>query len=567
MLLLHCLSDAHSRYSHYLAAILRLEGFADFAEADLATVDPTLLARHDLLLLPRFSPTAEQADWLEAYVVNGGKLIALMPDAHLARRFGVDPTWRTIDNGWLQPNAEDATLAGLCCEPIQIVTPALGWIVGEAATILGWATPGAQPEGKVPALVRCPLGKGEAILVSYDLAQAVARLRQGNPEHADLAYAGLDGIFRPSELFVGQMGEGQMLLPQADLHTALLARLVETLAPRPRLWYYPQASQQSVIIMTSDDDWSSLDQFEILLAGLRKRQATCTFYVVPETHLTRSLMDRWEGEGHSFSVHPALADDIRTLQVKAEPQVTQVPGMLRQNVERHQAQFGRGVQTIRQHAVRWLGYVEAARLLADLGVQMETNYISVHPFPLGYMAGSGRPLPFVDTTGEIIPVYQQPTHWTEEVLIHPGFVFSFKWSVAKALDVVGKILQRAAHEFYTPICFNSHPVSFATYSSPLIEGSWDRALAQGMTILSADAWLAWTQARNGVQIEAQDEGWLVRSNATISSLTLLFPASAKISAAQATTQEKVLWGQRYTVLELKDLSAQERRWIKRERTS
>ena len=97
------------------------------------------------------------------------------------------------------------------------------------------------------------------------------------------------------------------------------------------------------------------------------------------------------------------------------------------------------------------------------------------------------------------------------MLIHPAFVFSFKWSVAQALEVVGKILKRAAHEFYTPICFNSHPVSFATYSSPLIEGSWDLALAEGMAILSADQWLQWTQARNGVRIEAENGGWIVQS--------------------------------------------------------
>lgn len=561
MLLLHSQTDPHSRYSHYLAEILRLEGFADFVEAELATLDAAKLAAHDLIILPRLSPTSAAADLLENYLLNGGKLIALMADPHFVRRFGVTSTWRTLDNGWLQPNGQSTMLAGLCCESLQIVTATLGWHVDEEITVL--AQVGSSPEvAENPAIIHCKVGQGEAIFFAYDLAQAVARLRQGNPEHADLCYAGLDGVFRPSELFVGQLAEAQLLLPQADLHTALLARLIEKLAPRPRLWYYPQASQQSVIIMTSDDDWSTLDQFEILLAGLRKRQATCTFYVVPETNLNRALMDRWTAEGHTFSVHPALASDIRNLYTKAESQATQMVPMLRQNIERHQNEFGLGVQTIRQHAVRWLGYVQAARVLADLGVQMETNYISVAPFSLGYMAGSGRPLPFVDTTGDIIPIYQQPTHWTEEVLIHPGFVFSFKWSVAQALAVVGKILKRAAHEFYTPICFNSHPVSFATYSSPLIEGSWDLALAEGMTILSADEWLKWTKARNGVRIEAGEGGWTVTAGEAIATLTLLFPNAHNPEAEQSSIQQKILWGHPYRLLELKNLQAGETRWVR-----
>jgi len=40
MLLIHAVTDPHSTYSHYLAEILRSEGFVDFAEADLSTLDP-----------------------------------------------------------------------------------------------------------------------------------------------------------------------------------------------------------------------------------------------------------------------------------------------------------------------------------------------------------------------------------------------------------------------------------------------------------------------------------------------------------------------------------------------
>jgi hypothetical protein len=562
MLLIHAKQDAHSQYSQYLAEILRLEGFADFVEQELSTLDANTLRQHDLALLPRLALTRAQADLFYEYVVQGGCLLAFLPDAHFVRRFGLVPTWKGIDGGWLHPVAEQTLLPSLDPAPLQVVVPAVGWSLTDASgvTTLAQVATGKQLDegGAQPAIVHLRAGQGQVILYAYDLPHAIARLRQGNPEHADLSYAGLDGIYRPSELFVGQMDVEQMLTPQADVQTALLARLIETLAPRPRLWYYPTISQRSVLIMTSDDDWSTIEQFDALLAGLRQRQATCTFYVVPETKINLELIQAWEQEGHTFSVHPALEADIRSYLAKGEPQSTLVEEMLRSNVARHMAEFGRTPQTIRQHAVRWLRYVDAAHILAELGIQMECNYVAVHPFSLGYMAGSGRPLPFVDTDGQIIPCYQQPTMWTEEVLIHPRFVFSFKWSVEQALAEVDKMIAQATQRFHTPITINSHPVSFATYSSPLIEGTWDRVLAAGMAIQSADRWLAWTQARAAVRIEPGAGGWMVYSPKALATLTLIMPAFALSPSPQDAV---ALWSREYMVFTLHNLAAGERRWL------
>jgi hypothetical protein len=565
MLLIHAPHDYHSRYSHYLAEILRLEGFADFDEADIATLDAVGLARHGLVILPRLTLTRTQAELMQQYVTSGGRLLSMMPDAQFVPHFGLAPTWCGIDGGWLHLDPSQPAVQGFCAEPAQIVVPAVGWALSEQAnaTILAHMRNGkdAVVDATQPAIAWCKLGAGEAILFAYDLPHAVARLRQGNPDHADLCFSGLDGIYRPSELFVGQMDVAQMLLPQADIHTAFLARCIEMLAPRPRLWYYPEADQCSVLIMTSDDDWSTVEQFEALLAGLRQRQATCTFYIVPETKISHSLMAQWAQEGHTFSVHPALEADIRSYLAKDEPQRTLVAEMLRANVARHLAEYGDPPRTIRQHAVRWLGYVEAARVLAGLGVAMELNYVSVHPFSVGYMAGSGRALPFVDVDGALIACYQQATMWTEEVLIHPSFVFSFKWTVERALQEVDQMIERAANQFYTPIAINSHPVSFATYSSPLIEGTWDRALAAGMPILSPDRWLAWTEARAGVRLTIDAGGCTVHSPKPIDALTLLVTDGVAIEAEQRSATLVQRWGRQYTAVTLHDLHAGELRRV------
>jgi hypothetical protein len=561
MLLIHAAADPRSRYSHYLAEILRLEGFADFGEVDLSALDEALLGEHELLILPRVALSLSQMNLLVDYVQQGGHLLALLPDSHLVARLGLRPRYRGIDDGYLHVDPSQA-LHGIAHAPIQNIVPSVSWSVEDSssAAVLAWVHESAQSSesGESPAIVWAQVGKGSALLFAYDLPHAVARLRQGNPDHIDLCFAGLDGIYRPSELFVGQLPVAQMYLPQADIHTALLARAVEVLAPRPRLWYYPHAEQRSAMIMTSDDDWSTLDQFDRLLAGLRSRQAGCTFYVVPKTKLDPSLMAQWETEGHTFSVHPALeSDTVRGMPVQ-EPQRRLVRPMLEENITRHMTQFGRTPRTIRQHAVRWLGYVDAARELAALGIRMDLNYVAVSPF-LGHMCGSGRPLRFVDTDGSVIDCYQQPTHWTEECLIHPEFVFSFKWSVEKALEETGNLIQQAARTYYTPIALNSHPVSFATYSSPLIEGNWDTARAEGMPILSADAWLTWTEQRDRVRLNREAGGWSLHTPEAIDALTLLLPKELPLSTNGSEASAQRLWERDYTSITVANLSAGENR--------
>ncbi len=557
MLLFHNAGEARSRYSYYLAEIMRMEGFVDFTEEDISALDGNLLVQHDLVILPRAALSRAQIGQLVDFVQDGGRLIAFQPEPQLTEELGLRPAYRGLDAGLLHIDTSQPSVQGLCSEPVQVLTPAVAWSWDAAETISQLAVIRPTPNGTAedtPAVVSTRVGRGAAVLFAYDLPYTVARLRQGNPDHVDLCFAGLDGIYRPSELFVGQLPPEKMLIPQADLHTALLARLIEELAPRPRLWYYPQAGQTSALIMTSDDDWSTLPQFEALLDGLRRRQARCTFYVVPNTNLTRDHIEAWEAEGHTFSVHPALkADTVRTMKIE-EPQSALVGPMLAENIERYQREFGRPVRTVRQHAVRWRGYVDAARDLADLGVRMDLNYIAVSPF-LGYMCGSGRPLRFVDEAGALIDCFQQPTHWTEECLIHPEFVFSFKWPVERALEETGAIIRRAARRYYTPVALNSHPVSFATYSGPLIEGNWDTAVAEGMPILSADDWLDWTESRDQLRITLDAEGGTLHAASPLPAATLLLPPALGAPRTTGQTGAQERWGRRYTTITYTDLSA------------
>lgn len=552
MLLLHLPDDPHARYSSYAGEILRLEGFADVDEAPLDTLDGTALAAHDLVVLPRCTTTIAQAELLLEYVRGGGRLLAFHPDRRLGGELGASPVFDAAVGARLRVEPGPAT-AGLWGGPIQIPVPVPSWQAGDRASVLAWAAPG--PEGRViPGVIHGRLGRGEAVLVTFDLPHAVARLRQGDPELADICSYSVDGIYRGADLLGRQLDPELKDVPQADVLTALLGRLIEILAPRPRIWYYPTAAERSVLVMTSDDDWSSLQQFEAILAELRRRDGTCTFYMVPGSRIPAETAWGWERDGHTFSVHPALDTDHGRVVGPPELQQLVTEPMVRANVERHQREFGREVRTIRNHCIRWSGYADLPKAEAELGVAMDCNYVTSHRLTLGYMCGSGRALRFVDADGTVIDCFQLPGLWTEEVILpNRNFGHSAGWSLERGVAETTTLLREAASTFATPVTINSHPVSFATYSAPLIEANWDAAREQGMRIVSADRWLDWTLTRESLRLHRDGDGWTLRAPVGVAEATVLLPGEGS----------HVLWGRRYEAVTVQDLAPGEERALTR----
>jgi len=562
VILVHAAGDTSSRYSHYVTELLAVEGFAAVDEIGLEDLGERLAANPGLLILPRLALPEDLANRVVAYVNAGGNLVALQPDAPLLRKLGLRPTFHTVTNGILT-FTPDGLLEGLPLDPVQVIVPVM--------------TVAAEPEADATELARVSapddvltgtgaihhlrIGQGQAVVFGFDLANAVARLRHGDPSLADIPNHRWDHIQRPSDLFVGQLDPRQANVPQADILTAVLGRAIESLAPQPRLWYYPAASQRGVLLMTSDDDWSTLEQFETMLAVLKQYEATCTYYVVHSSTLTTDHMDAWEQEGHVFSVHPAMDADTRTARPRDEHQRLWVPQMVRDNVARHKERYGRPVNTIRNHAIRWVGYMDLARLHAELGIRGEANYFSVGVINVGWMTGSGRLARFVDLDGEIIDHYQISSHWTEEALVSGGHSSSERWQVNRAQEVTNDVLVRGIERYHTPVTLNSHPVSFATYSRPLIEDNWKTAREHGAPIVAADHWMAWTDQRAGVRLAATGAGWTVTAERPVARLTLLFPEDARPSGEGASVSAQTIWGRAYAAVELTNLGAGETRAI------
>jgi hypothetical protein len=557
VLLVHRTGDSTAAYSHYLRELLAIEGFADIDEIEVDGLPEALASKPNLVVLPRIELAGKISDLIRSYVEQGGNLLVLHPDQILLPKLSLKPTFGVVRDGILTFD-QDGVFSGLPSDPVQVIVP----VITIAPSADSNASIGASvfqandAFTSTPAIVETRIGAGSVIVFAFDLAKSVARLRHGDPDMVDIPAHRYDGIRRPSDLHVGQLDPRQGTVPQADVLTAILGRAIESLAPQPRIWYYPNADQRSTLLQTSDDDWSTLEQFEVMTEVLRQYDATCTFYVVHSSVLTRELMTRWEKDGHTFTVHPSEAWDNQRGGRAVDPQSYWVPQMIRREVERHKSEFNRPVNTIRDHAVRWTGYVTQARLHAELGIRGEANSFSVGEVNIGYVAGSGRLAPYVDLDGDVIDHYQIPSHWTEEALINPGHTSSQNFAIQKARALTNSIIANAASTYYTPTVNNSHPVSFATYSQPLIEDNWRTARELGIPIQSADSWMEWTDARRGISFRTEPGGVTISGTQSIARATLLFPAGTAAGSSRQT-----IWGREYDTMELTNLNAGESRRI------
>jgi hypothetical protein len=557
MLLVHEQADPTSRFSHYLRELLAIEGFAMIDEITRDTLGQRLVPGARGVVLPRMQLPLDLADEMAGWVHGGGRLVALHPDNALLKRLGFVPGYVHVTDGVLSFPETDL-FAGLPLDPVQAIVPVSVFSAGPDidATVLATVAAPGDPFTATPAIWHARVGAGEVILFGFDLAKAVARLRHGDPDLADMPNEIFDRIQRPSDLFRGQIDPRQATVPQADILTAVLGRAVGSLLPQPRFWYYPEASQRSLVIQTSDDDWSTLEQFETMTSVLKQYEAQCTFYVVNRTVLTTDLMDRWERDGHVFSVHPSSIIDVESRPATDEAQRFWVPEMVRENVARHTEQFGRPVKTIRNHAIRWVGYMDLAYLHAELGIRGEANYFALGPILSGYLTGSGRLARFVDTDGTIIDHLQIASHWTEEILVSDAHGFSERWLYSRAREFTNGIINRSITRYHTPTVINSHPVSFATYSRPLIESNWQTAREGGVPIVNAETWVDFTDARRALSISTAANGYVVRAELPLPRVVVLLPEGVAATGATET-----IWGRSYTAVTLDDLAAGEERQL------
>jgi hypothetical protein len=568
-LLLTYRDQDRNRFGPCVDEILRAEGLNWFDVRDFSEQDPEALSDYDIVILTPCMLCQEEIQVLLDYCQAGGRLLCLRPSLRLGQALGLEPTYTAQKGGYARISERAPAGQGLCKRSIQIHGMVDHWHVPTDSEYVVYAAL-EEVRGEAngfPSVILGNIGAGRTAVFAYDLGATVISIRQGDPDRANTLSAGLDGVYRPSEMFVGHLDPDCADIPQADVHTALLASVIDALieSPMPRLWYYPEPAQRSVVIMTSDGDWSKIEEFRELITAVEERSGRVTFYLVPSTRVTRELADAWSERGHVISVHPDVSSlpqpvkDYRAYSV--DEQYHLVHDMLVTSIHAHKERFGVPVRTVRNHAVRWRGYIDAAKDLAELGVEMDFNYVSVAPFSATYMTGSGRPMKLIEKNGEAIDVFQQSTLYSEDLMLEPTFVFSLKWSTDHAIRHVKGMLAENLKHYYTPIGVNSHPVSFVSYSREFVEGFLDMAQAHGVPIVTGESWNDFTRNRYNAHIAdiVSNETTLffaLTAPRSDGPLTVMWPLadrkmkSITVDGQSQDVDEMTLWGRRFAFVRL-----------------
>jgi hypothetical protein len=419
-------------YSHYYAEILRAEGLNLYSIVALESLSAAALAPLDTVILAELALTQAQADTLAAWVDGGGRLIAMRPDAKLAGLLGITSAGTTLNNAYLKVDVTAPPGGGIVDATIQFHGTADRYTLSGAsavATLYSNATTATTN----PAVTMRTVGAngGWAAAFTYDLARSVVLTRQGNPAWAGQERDGVSPI-RSSDMFVAGGGQpdwvdlNKVAIPQADEQQRLLVNLIQHLnvdrKPLPKFWYLPNG-EKAVVIATGDDEWpdttGTQGRFERYIAnspvGCDPADWEClrfTSYIWEAVGLTDAQARAFHEQGFEIGLH------TQNFCVNFTP--ANLPATYTaQLAEWAQKYFSLPMPTTgRYHCIVWSDWDSQPKAELQHGIRFDTNY---YYFPAswvqnrpGFMTGSGIPMRFTDTTGNMIDVFQGTTQLTDE---------------------------------------------------------------------------------------------------------------------------------------------------------
>ncbi|MBI3941832.1 MAG: hypothetical protein HY326_02375 [Chloroflexi bacterium] len=486
-----------NRYGLYLGEVLRAEGLNGFRREELSDITETLLRQSGVVVLTRCSVTEKTRDLFGNYVAAGGQLLILAPDTIWGPLVGLSPLPSGLVDGYLRLPITHEIHRGLPAETFQFHGVARYWVM-QAAQVLAWLYTDAVTPTAFPAVALHEYGNGRVLSFSFDVCESIATMRQGN---ARFAYCKLDDANngpRAGDLFgAGWIDVSKEHIPQADILQAYLARLIQMLspAPLPRFWILP-GEARALLLVTGDGEAADPASFQAEIEGVERYGGHITFYeLVEQTQLSPAQVSAWRAKGHGFGLHP-WAGPSPTVQ------------LIRQEFPRQEVifreKFGHATLTMRNHWLQWCGYMEQARLLAEMGILMDTNYVSTRPSHGMYMTGSGQPMRFVTETGEILPVWQQPTQMEDDVLLHrpgPQSDHTYNLSIDEGVRLSTGLLSASMYHYHTPVMMNVHPPHYIQYSKPWLDRTMAFARESGIPIWCAETWLSFLMAREAVTLE------------------------------------------------------------------
>lgn len=502
----------------YLGEILRLAGFSVTLQSCQA-VAAALQSRQGpaLLMLSTSTPCLSQISpsELTAYVEAGGALVVVGIDTPFleqhAALLGIASGIEGVSSQASVTHVPEhsPSPAGLA-NPDLSVLPRLP--VFERPMPLLTPLPGTMPRllardhlGALQARVfERNLGAGRVLLWALPLAEGVRETRQG-PDEA--ATSGRSGMVVPIQADAVQAAVFPEAFAEPSLETLLhtLTRSLESLRlPLPTVWPF-LTEVPATLILTSDQDFASWEFVQFQVDEVERAKGELTLYLTGVTR--RQPTDSTE----AFSADPEVLEQIPAWRdmhhgISVHPNANGLPRertLLRQTVASSLNQLERCCEvrgrTLRHHFLFW--WPEAAEDLAHLGVLMELNMVSIRPGALqpGFIIGSGLPMPFVRPTGQLLPLFQQPTQVEDDVLLST-LPYGAGLSSTEASARTRRLIEQAPG-WGTAITANIHPL-YAAKTPELLRELLASAQRSDIPIVSAERWLELQLRRQQVTVHA-----------------------------------------------------------------
>ena len=487
-------------FGNYMGEILRAEGINSFDTREISALTGEIITTYSLVIVTEMPLTDMQATMLSDYVNEGGSLIAMRPDQAaisaspgLAAALGVSATGGATSEGYLRAESGNEVSSGITSETIQFHGTADHYLLNGATPVAVLYSDASTPT-PFPGVTLNSFGSGRSAVFAYDLARSVVYSRQGDPASGDYDWNG-DGLITAWERFVGYVDVDRVHIPQADEQQRLLANLIVHFSaqsiPLPRIWYFPDAANKSVLVVTGDDHHYP-PLHETMANIVEAYGGRMTFYLARWTYLDPVDLYNLRSRGHEFGLHPygfgddltleegyALADNWFRVKYGMPPSATE-----------------------RNHNVEWPGWPGPADLAVSFGMGMSTDFYHYGPWlkkttgewiPAGHITGSGLPMKFVDQSGRIIEEYQQLTHLVDEHLAHQVGL-----TQSQAAEVSRQFIDQSIGGYFSAITMQAH-TDYEMYD--WLDGTAAYAQSKGVPIWTAEHWLDFTRARHDSTVD------------------------------------------------------------------
>lgn len=501
-------SGAENRFGNYFAEIMRGEGLLAFEQRErmsLISANQSPLSGYQAIVLAEMSLSAAEETLLRDYVAAGGTLIGAKPDVGLSDVFGIEFAGnrpeRTLQYYAVDPSHKAG--AGITQGPLQYHGVAANYNL-HGATAVASLYANAETPSNYPAVTSNHFGAGQAIAFSFDPAKSVVLTRQGNPEWKNTEGDGVPE-YRPHDMFTRPDGRTyydveRMAIPHADELQRFLANVLidSSPAPQPRMWYLP-GNHKTLMVNTGDGEDNYGAQFNQVLNDAASYGGTFSVYLrdIGVANTTAAQEATWRAAGHEVGVH-MYADGAEG--TGAVPYMTYAYDRIVSALEN---KFGHTARTARSHTIDWTGWVDMARIEANRGTQLDTNYYHYINGSLfdsvttnGYFTGSGLAQRFIDENGEILGIYQAATQWTDE------WFGNFGMTGEQAVNIMTTMLETAEREgYYSAFVNNIHPVRYygADITHEWANAIWKYCRERGIPMWSAEKLLDFTLAHNESQ--------------------------------------------------------------------